>query len=126
VNADDQRGNVSVLLIAAIALAVVLGGGLARAGRAASERARANAAADAAALAAADGLGLGDPEMRACADAGRIAAENDARLVTCRASSTGAFAGSVQVVVAFGAAEGEARAEVDPIGAAIAGPGGGP
>ena len=57
---NDQRGNVSLLVIAVMVVAVVLCTAVARLGGAVAAKSRANNAADAAALAAADGLALGE------------------------------------------------------------------
>lgn len=110
----DERGNVSLLVMAVIVVAFVVCAAVARLGGAAAERARANAAADAAALAAADGLALGESSARACAGARRVAADNGARVLSCRSVAPGARPGSAEVVVAHGAARARARSEVDP------------
>lgn len=84
----SERGSVSVVLVAAMAVALVCTMGIADVGRVLVERSHAEAAADAAALAAAQDLALanGDPAM----DAARFADENGTVLVGCVcASDTG-------------------------------------
>jgi secretion/DNA translocation related TadE-like protein len=104
----NQRGSVTVFMVAAIALAAVLMAGVARVGGAAGQRARADSAADAAALAAADQLALGRGAAAAQDAARSTAAANGARLTSCECEGTAA-----EVVVVVGAATGRARAEVD-------------
>jgi len=115
---DDQRGNVSVLVIAVMVVAVVLGTAVARLGGAVAAKSRANNAADAAALAAADGLALGESPAGGCAVARRIAAENSAQLLTCRFQASPAGVSAAEVTVAMGEARARARAEVDAVGIA--------
>ena len=103
-----ERGNVSVLVTAVIVVAVLLGTAVARLGSAVAEKSRANNAADAAALAAAGALASGNLPATACATARRTAADNGARLLTCRWGDSAAV-----VTVAMGEARAIARAEVD-------------
>ena len=105
-----ERGNVSVLMVAGVGLAVVLGLGVARVGEAAILASRAGTAADAAALAGADALALGQGRTAAVAAARAAASDNDARLVSCTCRD-----GSAEVVVVLGRAHGRARAVVDAI-----------
>jgi secretion/DNA translocation related TadE-like protein len=113
----DQQGNVSMLVIAVMVVAVLLCTAVARLGSAVAEKSRANNAADAAALAAADGLALGTPPADACAAARQIAADNGARLLTCQCRGSSAKASSAanaaaEVTVAMGDARARARAEI--------------
>jgi secretion/DNA translocation related TadE-like protein len=102
-----ERGNVSVLMVAAVVLAAMLCLGLARLAHAATERARADSAADAAALAAADQLALGHSSSAAAAVARATAADNGAQLLDCTCR------GAVAVVrVSLGDARAVARADV--------------
>jgi secretion/DNA translocation related TadE-like protein len=103
----DERGNVAILMIAAIVLTGICCLGIARLGGAATQRARADTAADAAALAAADALAQGRPPAAARAAAQRIAAANGAVLETCQCAGRVA-----QVTVVLGDSSAEARAEV--------------
>ena len=105
-NPGRERGNVSVLLAAVLVVAVLLCTAVARLAGAAREKARAENAADAAALAAADGMALGDTVARACARAGRTAADNGAQLLSCADRNSG-----MQVTVRLDRAYAEARAE---------------
>ena len=105
---SDERGNVSVLVVAVIVVAFLVCSAVARLGNAAAEKSRANNAADAAALAAAGGLALGALPAEACAAARQIAAANGARVLTCRCPAS--FA---EVTVAMGDARARARAEVE-------------
>jgi secretion/DNA translocation related TadE-like protein len=77
----SERGSVSVVLVAAICVALVCTMGVADVGRILVERSHAEAAADAAALAAAQdlALGTGDP----AGDATRLAAQNGTALIAC-------------------------------------------
>lgn len=114
----DVRGNVSVLVIAVMVVAFLLCTTVARLGRGVAEKSRANNAADAAALAAADGLASGAPPADACAAARQTAADNGARLLTCRCRALSAERGSTgsdaaEVTVAMGDARAWARAQVD-------------
>jgi secretion/DNA translocation related TadE-like protein len=79
-----ERGSVTPLFLAAIAMAMVLAMGAARLGAAAVGKARAETAADAAALAAADSLALGGGSDTATAAARATADANGARLLSCR------------------------------------------
>jgi secretion/DNA translocation related TadE-like protein len=80
-----ERGSVSVVLVAAIGVALMCTMGVADVGRVLVERSHAEAAADAAALAAAQDLALatGDP----AADAARFADENGTVLIECSCAS---------------------------------------
>jgi secretion/DNA translocation related TadE-like protein len=112
VDRRDTRGNVSMLVIAVIVVAVLLGTAVARLGSGVVEKSRANNAADAAALAAAGGLALGRLPADACAAARDTAADNGARLLTCRCRAAKETT-VAEVTVAMGAARARARAEVD-------------
>ena len=105
---DDQRGNVSVLVIAVMVVAVLLCTAVARLGGAVASKSRANNAADAAALAGADALALGMTSSAAVAAAQAAASDNGAQLVSCTCRD-----GSAEVVVVLGRAHGRARAVVD-------------
>jgi secretion/DNA translocation related TadE-like protein len=114
----DERGGVSIVMLAALVVGLVLAMGAARLGGALIGRARAEAAADAVALAAADRLALGDGAGAAHRAADETAATNEARLVSCDCSGT-----TAEVVVEvdvpawgalFGPALGRAKAEVRP------------
>jgi secretion/DNA translocation related TadE-like protein len=99
-----ERGAVSVLMVAGLALAVVLMLGVARLGHAASDKARAETAADAAALAAAGAIVRNaDPVAAARA----AATENGGRLDRCECADR-----TPTVTVSLGAATVRARAEV--------------
>jgi secretion/DNA translocation related TadE-like protein len=104
----DADGNVTVLLTAFIVVAMMLGGAVARLGGAVVVKSRASNAADAAALAAAGVLARGSPVSDACAVARTTAADNGARLETCRAAAT--FA---EVIVVLHDARAQARAQFD-------------
>jgi secretion/DNA translocation related TadE-like protein len=107
-----ERGNVTLIAVAGIALALVLCIGVARVGAAVVLQSRADTAADAAALAGADALALGH-SAGAAADAARAAAsDNGARLVVCSCAGDSA---EVTVVIdrEIGDAHGHARADVD-------------
>jgi secretion/DNA translocation related TadE-like protein len=106
-----ESGNVTVLVTAAIVVAVLLGTAVARLGSAVAEKSRANNAADAAALAAAGELASGRTPATACATARRTAADNGARLLTCQWGDSAAV-----VTVVMGEARAIARAEVDAAG----------
>jgi secretion/DNA translocation related TadE-like protein len=100
-----ERGAVSVLMVAGLALALVLMLAVARLGHAASDKARAETAADAAALAAAGAIARrGDDPSAAASSA---AAENGGRLVRCDCGGR-----SPTVTVSLGTATVQARAEV--------------
>jgi secretion/DNA translocation related TadE-like protein len=101
-------GNVTVLVTAFIVVAMMLGGAVARLGGAVVEKSRASNAADAAALAAAGVLARGRSPSDACAVARTTAADNGARLETCRAAAS--FA---QVTVMLRDARAQARAQLD-------------
>jgi len=86
---NDERGSISLVLVAALGFSVILGALIADVARASSARARAQAAADAAALAAAQEQVL--PSGSRPADvAAEYAARNGARLVRCRCPERGA------------------------------------
>ncbi len=112
VDRGDTRGNVSMLVIAVIVLSVLLCTAVARLGSGVVEKSRANNAADAAALAAAGGLALGRLPADACAVARDTAADNGARVLTCRCHAAKQTA-VAEVTVAMGDARARARAEVD-------------
>jgi len=79
---DDERGSVTTVMLAVIAVVLVLGLGLAGLSRAAHAHATAQASADLAALAAARVVstpGGGDP----CATAARVAQRHETELVAC-------------------------------------------
>ena len=104
-----ERGNVSIIAVAGVALSIVLCLGVARVGAAAALKARADTAADAAALAGADALALGHPPTDAARAARAAAVDNGARLVSCSCAGVAA-----EVVVEIGRAHGHARAELSP------------
>ena len=119
--ARDDRGSVTIVMLAAIAIAAGLMLGIARVGGAAVLRARADTAADAAALAAADALASGGGAPQAVSAAVATARANGARLVDCDCFGTHA-----EVVVAVRPSPalhlphdvlGRARADVDESGA---------
>src|SRR5919109_4142071 len=85
---NDERGSISLVIVAALGFALILGALTADVTRAAAGRARAQAAADAAALAAAQELVLpsGGGPMDAAAE---YAAWNGARLISCRCPEGG-------------------------------------
>jgi secretion/DNA translocation related TadE-like protein len=109
----DERGNVTVLVTAVTVAAIVLCAALAHFSGAVVEKARAENAADAAALAAADGLALGRAVSEACSDAVRTAADNGARVLTCRYRGSASRVMTAEVTVAVGAARARARATAD-------------
>jgi secretion/DNA translocation related TadE-like protein len=113
----DERGAVSILVLAAAGIAVVLCLGVGRVGGAAVLQARADTAADAAALAAADALALGRGSSGAASAARAAASLNRARLVSCSCDDAAA-----EVVVQIGRAHGRARAVVDLSGGSQLGP----
>jgi secretion/DNA translocation related TadE-like protein len=102
----EADGNVTVLVTAFIVVAMMLGGAVARLGGAVVEKSRASNAADAAALAAAGVLARGRSPSDACAVARTAAADNGARLETCRAADS--FA---EVTVVLHDARAQARAQ---------------
>ena len=83
---SSERGNVSVIAVAGVGLALILCLGVARVGSAVVLKARADNAADAAALAGADALALGHSASVATHDARVAASENGARLLECACS----------------------------------------
>lgn len=97
----------TVLAIAAVALAVALAFGVARLGHAASDRARADTAADAAALAAAGVLARGGGADSAAFAASETATANGAQLEHCDCAGS-----RPTVEVHVGGATSRARAEV--------------
>jgi len=103
-----EQGSISILMLAAVGMAVVLCLGIARVGAAAVLQARADTAADAAALAGADALAMGRAPAAARRDAQVTAGLNQATLVSCSCAGTVA-----EVVVQLGRAHGRARAVVD-------------
>jgi secretion/DNA translocation related TadE-like protein len=108
----SERGNVTIIAVAGIALAFVLCIGVARVGAAVALQSRADTAADAAALAGADALALGH-SSRDAADAARAAAsDNGARLVVCSCAGDAAEV-TVEIDREIGHAHGHARADVD-------------
>lgn len=83
-----ERGTVSLVVVAALGFAVILGSLVVDVARASAARARAQAAADGAALAAAQEQLL--PSGRSPGEvAASYAARNGARLVSCRCSEGG-------------------------------------
>ncbi len=117
-HARDERGGVSMVMLAVLVAGLVLATGAARLGGALVGRARAESAADAAALAAADRLASGGGGAAARTAAARTAASNHARLVSCDCAGPSA-AVVVEVDLPaplgmFGPARGRAKAEVRP------------
>ena len=108
----DERGSMSVLMVAMVVVGLVLVIGAGRLGEAVVARARAQSAADAAALAAADQLALGRGSDVAVDAAEETAAANGARLTRCACS--GVVAEVDVEVAAFRMAKARARAEVSP------------
>ena len=108
----SEQGNVSVIALSGVGLALVLCLGVARVGSAVVLQSRADNAADAAALAGADALALGLTSRTAAEAARSAASDNGARLVTCACSGDVAEV-AVEMVGAVGRAHGHARAEVD-------------
>jgi secretion/DNA translocation related TadE-like protein len=109
----DERGVVSVLVVAVLVVGLVLATGAARLGAVLVARARAETAADAAALAAADALALGRRDPVAAARA--IAARNDAELLDCDCEGSHAqvrVAVRVRGFAGAGRVTAKARAEV--------------
>ena len=103
-----ERGNASMLVMAAVVLCGLLCIATARLGAAARDKAAANTAADAAALAAAGVLARGGSSRAAEAVARHAASANGARLLSCRCA-----AGDALVVVEVGGARARARARAD-------------
>lgn len=88
---NDDRGSISLVVVAALGFSVILAALIADVARASVGRARAQAAADAGALAAAQEQVL--PSDRRPADvAAEYAARNGAKLVLCRCPERGAEA----------------------------------
>ncbi|MEO7061845.1 MAG: Rv3654c family TadE-like protein [Lapillicoccus sp.] len=79
-----DRGSATVLVVAAMATLLALGAGALSLVGAVGASHEAHAAADLAALAGAVLLVRGEAAGAACARASRVAAQNGARLVTCR------------------------------------------
>ncbi len=98
-----------MLMVAAIVIIAMCCVAVGRLGGAAVDRARADTAADAAALAAADALALGRSSAGAARAAGQVASDNGALLLMCACHGSSAV-----VTVSWGAAQGRARAVVDP------------
>ena len=97
---SDDRGSVSVVVVAGAAVVLVLTMGVADVARAMTAAARARAAADAAALAAAQELAF--PTAAAPADvAAEYAGANGATIVTCTCEA-GTFEAVVEVSVPVG------------------------
>lgn len=111
---EQERGAVSIVVVAILLVGLALAVGAARAGVAMIGQARAETAADAAALAAADTLALG--RGRADAAATDAASRNGARLVSC--DCRGSHAEVVVEVqlrrVPISKVRARARAEVHP------------
>jgi secretion/DNA translocation related TadE-like protein len=84
----DERGAMTVLTTAYVALAIVIAIGLTRVGAATVLQARAQAAADVAALAAADELASGRGNDAARRAAAAVATDNGAHLVLCWCETT--------------------------------------
>ena len=108
----EMRGNVSIFVAVAVVLAMLLCTAVVRLGGGAVVKARANTAADASALAAADGLALGRTPEAACAAARATAADNGARLLSCRPESSAERGLAAEVVVELDDAQARARADV--------------
>jgi secretion/DNA translocation related TadE-like protein len=104
---SSQRGNVTIVVVAAVVLAGLLCLAVARLGGAAVDKARANTAADAAALAAAGVLARGGTAVDAVRVARSTASANGATLTRCRCSGTEAT-----VDVRVNSARSRARAQV--------------
>lgn len=123
----DERGSVSVVLVAGIAVAIVMTMGVADVAKVLAARSRALTAADAAALAAAQELALStgiDP----AAVAADYAARNGAELTSC-VCAPGSLDASVSVTAEIGdlllvpggpAVVADARAVVDPAAVIVA------
>lgn len=109
---NRERGNVSIVAVAGVALACLLCLGVARVGGAVVLKSRADTAADAAALAAADALALGHSDDDARSAANAAAADNGATLVSCSCADDVAEV-TVELAGSVGHAFGHARAEVD-------------
>jgi secretion/DNA translocation related TadE-like protein len=92
-----ERGSVSVVVAAAIAMTLVVTMGAADVGRAALARSRAEAVADLTALAAAQSLAL-SATVDPIEDAQRFAVANGARLVSCTCAA-GSFEATVTVAL---------------------------
>jgi len=110
--ARDRRGNVSIFVAVFMVVGMLLCTAVAKLGGAVVEKARANNAADASALAAADGLALGWTSADACAAAGSTAADNGARMLTCRSMASADGGLAAEVVLQVEDATAQARAEV--------------
>jgi len=107
---SDERGSMTILMMALLVVAFVLVLGAGRLGEAVVARARAQVAADAAALAAADQLALGRGDRAARRAASHTAGANGARLIRCECSG---LAAEVDVEVdSVRTARARARAEV--------------
>src|SRR6185437_14831455 len=108
----SERGNVTIIAVAVVALACMLCLGVARVSGAVGLKSRADTAADAAALAAADKLALGSSDDDARTAASAAAADNGATLMSCSCSADVAEV-TVEIDGLSGHAFGYARAEVD-------------
>jgi secretion/DNA translocation related TadE-like protein len=86
---SDERGSISLVIVAALGFCVILASLVADVARASAAKARAQAAADAAALAAAQEQILSSGRRPADV-AAEYAASNGARLVSCRCPERGA------------------------------------
>ncbi|MGQ0824855.1 MAG: Rv3654c family TadE-like protein [Actinomycetota bacterium] len=112
-----ERGAATMVVLAVVGVAALLGIGLARLGAATVLEARAQSAADAAALAAADQLALGHGPAAAGRAAATVAGQNDARLLHCMCDPLGAEVeveiSGVPALTLPRAVRARARAEVD-------------
>jgi secretion/DNA translocation related TadE-like protein len=108
----SERGNVTLIVLAGVGLALILSLGVARVGSAVLLQSRADGAADAAALAGADALALGRSSAAAIDAARAAASDNGARLINCACSGNFAEV-TVEIVGRERRARGYARAEVD-------------
>jgi secretion/DNA translocation related TadE-like protein len=108
----DRRGNVSIFVAVFMVVGMLLCTAVGKLGGAVVEKSRANNAADASALAAADGLALGWTSADACAAARSTAADNGARLLTCRSTASVGGGLAAEVVLQMHDATAQARAEV--------------
>jgi secretion/DNA translocation related TadE-like protein len=106
------RGNVSIFVAVFMVVGMLLCTAMVKLGGAVVEKSRANNAADASALAAADGLALGWTSADACAAARSTAADNGARVLTCRSTASVGAGLTAEVVLQIHDATARARAEV--------------
>jgi secretion/DNA translocation related TadE-like protein len=107
----DRRGNVSIFVAVFMVVGMLLCTAVVKLGGAVVEKSRANNAADASALAAADGLALGWTSADACAAARSTAADNGARVLTCRSTVSVGGGLAAEVVLQIHEATARARAE---------------